>query len=200
METVIIILLILTSIIGLTLIIERALALRRGKVLPEVVLTTAKNCRSANDLPMLRSVCEQNPSPISRLLLFADTHRDWPKAETANAIQTRARQEIAGMERGLFVMEIVIGAAPLMGLVGTVYGLILLFASIGKGGPTNDNSEFARGIATALNATMFGLLAAIPSLVAWSFFNRRVETLAIEMENVCDEFLRRHGQSDVVQR
>ncbi len=200
METLIIVLLISTSVIGLTLIIERALALRRGRVLPEAVLTTARNCRTAADLPMLRSVCEQNPSPISRLLLFADTHRDWPKPETANALQTRARQEIAGMERGLFVMEIVVGAAPLMGLVGTVYGLILLFGSIGKGGVANDNSEFARGIATALNATMFGLLAAIPSMVAWSFFNRRVETLAIEMENVCDEFLRRHGASDMASR
>jgi biopolymer transport protein ExbB len=192
METFIIVLLMLTSVVGVTFIVERALALRRSRVLPEVVLATAESCRTEADLPALRSVCKETPSPISRLLLFADTHRDWPKADTANAIQTRARQEIAGLQRGLVVMEIVVGVAPLMGLVGTIYGLIMLFGTMGSAdGP--ESAKFAAGIAIALNATLFGLLAAIPSLVAWSYFNRRVETYAIEMENVCDEFLRRHS-------
>jgi biopolymer transport protein ExbB len=68
----------------------------------------------------------------------------------------------------------------------------MLFGTMGSAdGP--ESAKFAAGIAIALNATLFGLLAAIPSLVAWSYFNRRVETYAIEMENVCDEFLRRHS-------
>ena len=192
METFILVLLVLTSVVGVAFIVERALALRRSRVLPDVVLSTAANCTGEAELPVLRSVCEQNPSPVSRLLLFADAHRDWPKADTANALQTRARQEIAGLQRGLVVMEIVVGVAPLMGLVGTIYGLILLFGSMGTAAG-NESEKFAAGIAVALNATLFGLLAAIPSLVAWSYFNRRVETYAIEMENVCDEFLRRHA-------
>jgi biopolymer transport protein ExbB len=195
METFIIVLLLLTSVVGVTLIIERALALRRSRVLPEPVIVAAANCRHESELPALRAVCERNPSPISRLLVFADDHRDWPKAETANALQTRARQEISGLQRGLVIMEIVVGVAPLMGLVGTIYGLILLFGSMGTNAAGPENAQFAAGIAVALNATLFGLLAAIPSLVAWSYFNRRVETIAIEMENVCDEFLRRHGAS-----
>jgi biopolymer transport protein ExbB len=192
METFIIVLLILTSVVGVTFIVERALALRRSRVLPDAVLAAAGECLTEADLPGLRSVCEGTPSPISRLLLFADAHRDWPKTDTANAIQTRARQEISGLQRGLVVMEIVVGVAPLMGLVGTIYGLIMLFGTMGaSSGP--ESAKFAAGIAIALNATLFGLLAAIPSLVAWSYFNRRVETYAIEMENVCDEFLRRHS-------
>jgi biopolymer transport protein ExbB len=199
METFIIILLILTSVVGVTFIVERALALRRSRVLPEVVLSAARACLSESELPELRAVCEANPAPISRLLLFADAHRDWPKTDTANALQTRARQEISGLQRGLVVMEIVIGVAPLMGLVGTIYGLIMLFGAMGAAaGP--ESAKFAAGIAVALNATLFGLLAAIPSLVAWSYFNRRVEAFAIEMENVCDEFLRRHGVDPVSTR
>ena len=85
--------------------------------------------------------------------------------------------------------------APLLGLVGTIYGLISLFASLGSSG-LGDNNALARGIALALNATLLGLLTAIPSLIAWSYYNKKVENLAIEMAALCDNFLRQlyHGE------
>jgi biopolymer transport protein ExbB len=84
----------------------------------------------------------------------------------------------------------VVGIAPLLGLVGTIHGLITLFADLGRVG-VSDNTVLAKGIAIALNTTLAGLLIAIPSLVAWSYFNKKVQVLAIEMETLCDEFLRR---------
>jgi len=63
-----------------------------------------------------------------------------------------------------------------------------------------DNSKFAQGISLALNATLLGLLIAIPSVVAWSYYNKKVETLAVEMESLCDEFLRKHYRTEVVTR
>ena len=191
MEQLIIILLVLASVIGLTFIIERGLALRWSKVVPESVEKAVETCRSEAELPMLRRICEQNPSPLSRLLLAAVEHRDWPKAENIDALQTRARHEMAQLERGLVVLEIVIGVAPLLGLVGTIYGLITLFASLGESG-LGDNAALSKGIALALNATLLGLLTAIPSLIAWSYYSKKVETLAVEMETVCDEFLQQH--------
>ena len=122
MEQLIIILLVLASVIGLTFIIERGLALRWNKVVPENVEKAVETCRSEAELPTLRRICEQNPSPLSRLLLAAADHRDWPKAENIDALQTRARHEVAQLERGLVVLEIVIGVAPLLGLVGTITG------------------------------------------------------------------------------
>ena len=110
--------------------------------------------------------------------------------ETKDSIETRARHEITRLERGLVVLEIATGIAPLMGLVGTIYGLIKLFNALGDKGLT-DNSAFASGIAVALNATLLGLLVAIPSLIAWSYYSRKVETFAVEMETICDELLRR---------
>ena len=89
------------------------------------------------------------------------------------------------------VLEIVVGIAPLLGLVGTIYGLILLFAELGSTG-MSDNSALARGISLALNATLLGLITAIPALIAWSYYNKKVETLTVEMETICDEFIRRH--------
>ena len=91
---------------------------------------------------------------------------------------------------GVVVLEVVVGIAPLLGLVGTIHGLITLFGDLGSTGLA-DNSVLARGIAIALNTTLMGLLIAIPSLVAWSYYTKKVETLAVEMETLCDEFLRR---------
>jgi biopolymer transport protein ExbB len=190
MDTFIITLLVIASLVGLTFIVERGLALRWKKVVPPEVENAVANCREPADLPTLRRVCEQTPSPLSRLLLLADKNRDWPREENADAIQTRARYEIARLERGLVILEIIVGIAPLLGLVGTIYGLIILFGAVGQTG-MGESNHLARGIATALNATLMGLLTAIPSLIAWSFYNKKVETLAVEMETLCDEFLRR---------
>ena len=189
MEQFILIVLALTSVIGLTFILERGFALRRRKVIPPVVEEAVANCRTAAELPMLRRLCEQKPSPMSRLLLVAADHLAWPKMENIDAVQTRARHEVTQLERGLVVLEIVVGVSPLLGLVGTIYGLITLFAGMGQGG-LGDNSALAKGIALALNATLMGLLTAIPSLIAWSYYSKKVEMLAVEMETLCDEFIR----------
>lgn len=190
MELFILTLLVIASLVGLTFIVERGLALRWKKVVPPEVENAVANCRETSDLPTLRRVCEQTPSPVSRLLLLADKNRDWPREENADALQTRARYEIARLERGLVILEIIVGIAPLLGLVGTIYGLIMLFGTVGQAG-LGDSNNLSRGIATALNATLMGLLTAIPSLIAWSYYNKKVETLAVEMETLCDEFLRR---------
>ncbi len=196
MELFIIILLVVTSLIGLTFIIERGFALRWKKIVPREVETAVAKCRETSDLPMLRRACERNPSPLSRLLLLADKNRDWPREENVDALQTRARYEVARLERGLVILEIVVGIAPLLGLVGTIYGLIMLFGTMGQTG-LGDNNFLARGIAIALNATLMGLLTAIPSLIAWSYYNKKVETLAVEMETLCDEFLRRQYRAEI---
>ncbi|MBI5772412.1 MAG: MotA/TolQ/ExbB proton channel family protein [Verrucomicrobia bacterium] len=191
MEPYIMAVLVLTSVVSLTFIIERGLALRRAKVIPPTVAEAVANCRTAAELPMLRRLCEQHPAPLSRLLVVAADHLDGPRGENTEALQTRARHEVAGLERGLVALEIITGIAPLLGLVGTIYGLITLFASVGQAG-LGDNSAFAKGIALALNATLMGLVIAIPSLIAWSYYSKKVENFAIEMESVCDAFLRRH--------
>jgi len=191
MEQAIIILLTLTSVVSLTFIFERALALRTARVIPPVLAEAVQNCQSGSDLPMLRRLCEQHPSPLGRLLLIAASHLDCPKSENVDILQTKARHEVAQLERGLVILEIIIGIAPLLGLVGTVYGLILLFTGLGQQALVGDNALFAAGIALALRATLMGLLVAIPSLVAWSYLSKKVDTLAVELETLCGEFLQR---------
>lgn len=190
MDNIIYILLGLTSLLVGTFVVERALALRWKKVVPPDLEVAVDECRSRDDVEKLRRACERAPSPLARLLLAAAGHLDWPKADNEDALQTRARHEVVRLERGLVVLEVAVGIAPLLGLVGTIYGMMTLFGNLGQAG-LNDNAALARGIAVILNSTFAGLLIAIPSLVAWSYFTRRVETLTVELETLCGEFLRR---------
>jgi len=195
METIIMGVLVAASVIGLTFIIERGLALRESKVMPSEVKSALETCRSADDLPMLQRICEQHPSPLGRLILYGARHRHFSRAETASGLETTARHEVSRLERGLVILEITVGIAPLLGLVGTIYGLITLFAQLGASG-LGDNSRLANGIALALNATLLGLVTAIPSLVAWSYYNKKVETMAIEMASLCEGFLQQIYHQD----
>jgi len=191
MDTLIIyILLGLTSLVGLTFIVERAWVLRWNSVVPRKIADALDRCESAGDVEALRAVCRQKPSPLGRLVLMACDQLEWPKADNVEALQTAARHEIVLLERGLVVLEIIVGIAPLLGLVGTIAGMMTVFSGVGQTG-LNDAATLATGIALILRATLFGLLIAIPSLIAWSYYTKKVEVLAAEMEALCDAFVRR---------
>ena len=190
MEILIYILLGLTSVVGLAFVVERALTLRWQKVVPAEITASLAACASRDDVQALRRVCEQKPSPLGRLLLLASAQLDWPKNDNVDALQTAARHEIVRLERGLVVLEIIVGIAPLLGLVGTIAGMMMLFGKLGQTG-LNNAQLLAEGIALILNATLIGLLIAIPSLIFWSYFSKKVEVFAVEMEALCDDFIRR---------
>ena len=190
METAVYSLLGLTSVTGLGVMLWRAWMLRWGKVTPAKITTALAECRTGDDVENLRDLCGKTPSPLGRLILFAINHLSWPKAENASSLETAARREVVRLERGLVVLEIIIGIAPLLGLVGTIIGMMTVFNDIGEAG-LNNASKLAHGISVILNATLIGLLIAIPALVAWGYFSKKVEVIAVEMETLCDEFIRR---------
>ncbi|HNQ74298.1 MAG TPA: MotA/TolQ/ExbB proton channel family protein [Verrucomicrobiota bacterium] len=190
METIVYVLLFITSVIGLAFIVERGLALRWKKVVPPEIETAVRNCESRAATSPLQRACERNPSSLGRLLLVLTQQLEWPREENEAALQTRARHEIVKLERGLVVLEIIVGIAPLLGLVGTIVGMMDTFEDVGLSG-LNDAAKLAHGISMILKATLIGLLIAIPALVAWSYYSKKVEMLAVEMETLCDELLHR---------
>ena len=190
MHTFILFLLGVTSVISLAFIIDRGLALRRKVILPPPVVDSLDLCETRSDVNTLLRFCQQHErAPLARLTTTAIEHLDWAKPDNVEALQTRARHEVNRMERGMVVLEIITGIAPLLGLVGTVFGLIEIFGEMTS--PEADTADFAGGISLALYATLSGLSIAIPSLVAWSIYNKRIETFAIEIEMLLDKFLRR---------
>src|SRR5262245_55598681 len=173
MELLFIIALVITSIISVTYMVERGFALRWHKIIPADVAEGVQRFQGGapEELARLRWVCEAHPSPASRLLLFAADHREWSREENTGVVETRARHEVSRLERGLVVLEIIVGIAPLLGLVGTIYGLIILFGSM-AGQDADQTAKFAQGISLALNATLLGLIIAIPTLAAWSYYSK----------------------------
>ena len=189
MKNTIIGVLIFASLISFFLIVERGLALRQSVIIPFRVIELQGICKTEDDLLTLRTPANKIQSPYSRLIACAIDHLHLTREENMEMLQTRARSEVAKMERGIVVLEIITGIAPLLGLVGTIFGLITLFKGIGVEASAEQTALFSEGISIALKATLLGLVVAIPSLIGWSYFNRKVETLAIEMENLSDQFL-----------
>jgi biopolymer transport protein ExbB len=129
---------------------------------------------------------QDHPSAMSRILATLMSHLNWSKSENLEAVQTCARHELARMEKGLIVLEIATGAGPLLGLLGTLSGLVGIFSTLGGDG---DPSVVARGISEALNTTIVGLAVAVPSLIAHSYFLRRIEMMAVQMESIAADLL-----------
>ena len=180
----------LTSVIGLGVILWRAWVLRWSEVEPPAIAAALAECRTPADVATLREACQNNPSSLGRLLLSAANHLDWPKAENISSLETAARREIVRLERGLVVLEIIVGIAPLLGLVGTIIGMMAVFSGIGEAELSNA-SHLAQGISVILKTTLIGLLIAIPALIFWGYYSKKVEVFAVEMEAMCDEFIRR---------
>src|SRR5205814_8092130 len=112
MEPFVYALLILTSVVGLAFIVERGFVLRWRKVVPPEIEAAVESCESPEDVPMLRRVCQQHDSPLSRLLALAADHLDWPNADNEASLQTRARHEIVRLERRPVALDISVGSAP----------------------------------------------------------------------------------------
>src|SRR5688572_11515613 len=112
--------LVLTSIAGVTFIIERGLALRWRKVIPVEVEEAVERCAadSSEGAETVERVCKAHPSPVSNLLLLARAHLDWPKQENSDSVETRGRHDVMKRERGLVTLEISGGIVPQTGMVG----------------------------------------------------------------------------------
>ena len=180
------VLLVLLSVLSLTAALLRAWKLRESQILPFQVIDAVEALKPGDTLESLYHAMEDHPSATSRILGTLLSHLNWPKSENLEAVQTRARHELARMEKGLIILEMTAGAAPLIGLLGTLSGLVGIFAALGGAG---DPVVIARGISEALNTTIAGLAVAVPSLIAHSYFLRRIEMQAVTMESVAAELL-----------
>lgn len=178
--------LLLLSVVSFTVVISRGMALRFNCLLPSPILDEIENFKLGERGDRLISACMRHVSPLGRIVLVMLRHRNGPRSENVEAVQTRARRETSLMESGLVVLEIATGIAPLIGLLGTLAGLVGIFANVGE---TGNPEVVARGISEALNNTIVGLALAACTLVAHSYFYRRIEVVAVEMESIMSDLV-----------
>src|SRR5437764_3849848 len=177
------------SIFAVTTIILRTIALREKNVIPLVVESELERLVPGGNPERLARVVHHDGSSLARIVRVALAHMRWPRAENVEAVQTRARHEMVRLERGLVILEVITGIAPLIGLIGTVSGLIHVFASLGLSAGTGDAKRIALGISEALTCTIFGLGIAVPSLVGFVYFSKKVEVMSVEMESLITDLL-----------
>jgi biopolymer transport protein ExbB len=187
------------SVVSLAVILHRASVLRRARVMPEVIEQAIEGLEPEGEgADRLMRLVSGDPSALGRIAHTCLRHLGWSKSENVEAVQTRARHEVVRLESGLVILEIAVGIGPLLGLLGTVSGLVTVFGHLGASSATTDPRGVAAGIAEALNTTIVGLCIAIPSLIAHSHFSRKVESMSAEMEALAAELLAKCYPAGVV--
>ena len=177
--------LMILSIFSLAVILQRARFIKMDKALPPGVIDALQAFKGGSSDTFQKEL-QLEPSPLSRVLLSVIQHKDWPRAEILDAVQARARHEISRLESGLVFLEITTGISPLLGLLGTLSGLVGIFGNIGAHG---DPQMVANGISEALNCTIVGLGVAVPNLIAYNYFTRRVEVVSVELEALTTDLM-----------
>jgi biopolymer transport protein ExbB len=182
------------SVLALALVIERFISLKTSKVAPPTLLDEALAVsRQAVPTPDVVAHLEQN-SALGEVL--ASGFRALNSDPTCTEVDLRSTMESTGravahrLERYLSALATIASAAPLLGLLGTVIGMIEIFGSQAPSGGGGNPAQLAHGISVALYNTAFGLIVAIPSLIFWRYFRGRVDEFLLTLELSADRFAR----------
>jgi biopolymer transport protein ExbB len=169
------------SILALAVILERAINIRKDRIIRPELVDVINAIRGPEDIQILYTRCNAIKGPFANIIKRTLSNNHLSREEKILDIQAAGRQEARALERMLIVLEVVTAIAPLLGLLGTVLGMSQVFDVISEVG-LGQTKAFSGGIAQALRTTIIGLSVAIPSLIAYSSFDRKVDNLILEME------------------
>ncbi len=169
------------SVLAVAVILERSFSLRTRRVLRLDVLQRVKDLLVDNKIGEAMTVCRRQPSVMGRILLSAIMNHDRDREELKTIVEDAGRQEVPALDRYLGVLGTISAVAPLLGLTGTVFGMIRTFAVISEKGIAHP-SQLAGGISVALITTATGLVIAIPALIFFNYFTSKADRLVLEIE------------------
>ena len=180
--------LLLCSLVASTITVERFLALRRDRVLPREIIEVVRAVRPGRDLGLAIDVCRRNPGVFADVIRVGLEHANQPWEVMRDALLDAGRQKTAQLERHLVWLSTIAQAAPLLGLLGTVLGMIKMFASMSLSG-LGDPQALSGGISEAMITTAIGLAIGIPTLVVYNLLEAKVEALIGEIEAHASELV-----------
>ncbi|MBC8499534.1 MAG: MotA/TolQ/ExbB proton channel family protein [Candidatus Atribacteria bacterium] len=176
------------SLIAITIFFERMFYLKSIKTKSKKFVLRVKDLVKKGSIELAISACRKSPTPISKIMLAGLMKFGRGRDEMKEAIEDNANQEIPILERNLPTLSTIGNICPLLGLLGTVFGMVKAFnviAVMGVGKP----EALAGGISEALLTTAFGLSVAIPTIVIYNYLSHRVDKLIREMEVNCVELI-----------
>jgi biopolymer transport protein ExbB len=173
--------LILCSIIAAAIILERLWTLQKSRVVPPELAEKVWRWVESRQIQEKHIVALRQNSPLGKILAAGLANRHRERAVIKEAIEDSGRHVIHELERYLNALATIAAISPLLGLLGTVFGMVRTFNAISNAGVGNPAS-LAAGIGEALIATAGGLIVAIPALIGYRFLRRRVDGLVVDME------------------
>lgn len=177
----------LCSILGLTVIIDRYIVLRKTKINIPAFTVRIRGLIKKKDISGAISHCMEEKSPVANIIRKGLKKYRLGHERVKEAIENAGRQEISKLEKGLSVLATIAGIAPLLGFLGTVTGMIQAFMRIEDLAGSANPSDLAGGIWEALITTAFGLIVGIPALAFYNYFLSAVKKIVGNMETVAND-------------
>ncbi len=175
--------LLICSILSVAIIIERLFSLRRSRIMRIDILMEIEIALKKGNLTTAMEWAKKEASCMTRIAEIALINSNRPKDDLKASIEEAGRMEVPRLEKFMTILQTITVISPLLGLLGTVTGMINVFQTIVNEGTGNANI-LAGGISEALLTTAAGLSIAIPTLIFYNFFNKRIEHLIVEMEHL----------------
>ena len=176
------------SMVAFAIIIERLWILRRGNFLQAAIVQTLSGLLASNKYRGAIDYCRRHPGPFADLVTALVENRRAPYEELKEILEDTGRLQLMGLQRGLPALATIVAGAPLLGLLGTVIGMIKIFAVVATAG-SSINEQLSAGISQALITTATGLVIAIPALFIHSYLEARAIGILSDIEAQILDFL-----------
>ena len=177
------------SIFAIYILIERYSAIKKASREDKSFLKSIQNFVEAKDIEAAKTLCKNTDSPISRMIEKGVNRIDKPMTDISAAIENQGKLEVFKMENNLANLATISGAAPMIGFLGTVIGMIVAFHEMASAGGNIDVAMLSQGIYTAMVTTVAGLVVGIIAFIAYNYLVSKVDKVVFMLEAKTTEFL-----------
>lgn len=169
------------SVLALVIIVERFFTLRKKKIIIPEIIAIVEQFNSLKDVDLARNICLKFNGPLPNLIKTGLDNANLGRVDVKELIEDQGRQEIRELEKGLIILETIAVISPLLGLLGTVLGMIRVFGVIKEQG-IGQAAALSGGISEALLTTVTGLFIGIPVLIFFNYFAKKAENFVLDIE------------------
>ena len=177
------------SIVAVYILFERYSAIKKASQEDENFLKSIRNFVEAKDIEAAKTLCRNTDNPIARMIEKGVNRIDKPMTDISAAIENQAKLEIYKMENNLANLATIAGAAPMIGFLGTVIGMIVAFHEMASAGGNIDVEMLSKGIYTAMVTTVAGLVVGIIAYISYNYLVSKVDKVVFQLEAKTTDFL-----------
>ncbi len=182
-------LLVFAGVAAVIVFFERLLHLRRAQIDYDDFLKGVCNVLENGNVDEAMVICEETPGPVAAVTLTAIRHRNGSLEAMREAVDNKGRAELSRMERRLASLAVTCQTAPLLGLLGTILGIVKIVQDMNAQAPVIQSTDLTAGLMHALLAAVAGLMVAVPCHIMYALLMVRIERLVLDMEASASEIV-----------